>query len=216
MGVKAPQSSDNHNLKIDARNVSNSENAAAVYDIICHYKEDNEEDNNNTVPAVIENIEKGSYKRHEPTHRKWMFLRLVGCMLIIILLLSPVYGFVTLYVHHKELLENGCIILIWAPVIFNASYLFVTPWLFPNSTLSSLSNRTIIILSTLIITFAISISNFLFIYFNESFSLLIVLLYGFIGGKRYLSEHFNGKFFYRFHSIFFQRLHFLSCVSRIF
>lgn len=170
-------------LTSDDVTASSSSANAAVYDIICYYKEESE-DYNDTVHAVIENIEKNesSYKRHKPDHRKWLFLRLFGCLLIIILLSSPVYGFVTLYLHHRELVENN-FVLIWAPIIYNAVYLLLTPWLISDdSVLFRFSNRTVIILSTLSLSLAIAASGFTFVYFDDKFFPLVIFLYGFIGG----------------------------------
>lgn len=161
----------------DKNTVTATSSGAAVYDIICFYKEENEDDNN-TVHAVIEKIAK---KRHKPENRKRLIFRLFGCLLIIILLSSPIYGFVTLYLHHRELLEDN-VVLIWAPIIFNAVYLLVTPWLISDNLLSSLSNRTVILLFTLLMSIAISASSFIFVYFDQKLFPFIILLYGAIGG----------------------------------
>lgn len=183
MGVENSPSSIIKLNSDDDNNVTaatSSSGNAAVYDIICYYKEENEEDND-TVHAVIENIEKGCYKRHKHDHRKWLILHLFGCLLIIILLSSPIYGFVTLYLHHRELVEDN-VVLIWAPIIFNAVYLLVTPWLISDAILPRLSARTVIILFTIIMSLAIFASGLLLVYFDDNFYPLIILLYGVIGG----------------------------------
>lgn len=179
MVVENPSSNIKLNRDGDVVSASSSGNAA-VYDIICYYKEENEEDNH-TVHAVIENIEK-KHKRRKIDHRKWLALRLFGCMLIIMLLSSPVYGYVTLYLHHRELVEDGNVVLIWAPIIFNAVYLLVTPWLISDTILSRLSNRTVIFLFTLTMSFAISASGLIFVYFDDKLFPLVILVYGVIGG----------------------------------
>lgn len=162
---------------------TSSRNSAAVYDIICYYKEESEEDNH-TVHAVIENIEKtGNIKQTPDHHRKCLILRLFGCLLIIILLSSPIYGYVTLYLHHQELVEGGNLVLIWPPIIFNAVYLLVTPWLISDAIFPRLSNRNVILLFTLLMSLAISASGFIFVYFEEYFP-YVIFLYGVIGGMR--------------------------------
>jgi hypothetical protein len=184
MGVEDSPSNIKFNRNEDNNNVSVGN--AAVYDIICYYKEENEE-NNDTVHAVIENIEKSSHKRRV-LKNKWLKFRLFGCMLIIILLSSPVYCYVTLYLHHRDVVEDQNVVLIWAPIIFNAVYFVVTPWLISDSILSSLSNRTVILLFTCILSLAISASGFVFIFFDDKFFPLVIALYGVIGGKRVLSK----------------------------
>lgn len=162
-----------------------------VYDIICYYKDDENQDGD-TVNDVIDNIERGNNsqevtrcqnsKKSIVTSVKW---KLLGCFLMNVLLSSPIYGFITIYLLHKEKLD-GSIALIWTPIIFNAIYLLVTPWLFntliPSSSHSKLlTNRNVIIVFTLILSAAISLSGFTFSYLDANF-LVIFVLYGVVGG----------------------------------
>ncbi|CAG9803136.1 unnamed protein product [Chironomus riparius] len=179
--------------------VEKSKNGSNVYDIICYYKDDNNENQDHgTVHEVIDNIEQGnnnnnnveiakvSSKKNIVESLKW---KLFGCFLMNVLLSSPIYGFITIYLLHKDKLD-GSIALIWIPIIFNAVYLLVTPWLFntlipstthANSNAMRLTNRNVIIVFTLIMSAAISLSGFTFSYLNANF-FLICLLYGVIGG----------------------------------
>ena len=180
--------------------VEKSKNGSNVYDIICYYKDDNNENqDHSTVHEVIDNIEQGtnnnnnkieiekvSNKKNITESLKW---KLFGCFLMNVLLSSPIYGFITIYLLHKDKLD-GSIALIWIPIIFNAIYLLVTPWLFntlipstthANSNAMRLTNRNVIIVFTLIMSTAISLSGFTFSYLDANF-FLICLLYGVIGG----------------------------------
>lgn len=174
---------NSENVKSKSNNIANSGDAA--YDIICYYKEESEEDND-TVHAVIENIERTvqkqtSHHRDKIVNQKHVMWRLFGCLLIIILLSSPIYGFTTIYLHHRTLFDEH-MILIWAPIVYSAVYLLVTPWLFSATCVSQFSYRSVILTSTFIMSLAISISGLIFIYFKANF-LLITLLYGVIGGE---------------------------------
>lgn len=185
-----------------------------VYDIICYYKEENDGENHDNVHDVIEHIEKAKTKHQQQKNdfkeevferKKWIKWRLFGCLIMNILLSSPIYSFVTIYLHHKEKLDEN-IALIWIPIIFNAVYLLSTPWLFntilsPTSNASSspnvsrLTNRNVLIIFTLVLSAAISLSGFAFAYLNANF-FLILLFYGIIGGKKNI-------FFYHFIFFFF-------------
>jgi len=178
--------------------VEKSKNGSNVYDIICYYKDDNNENqDHSTVHEVIDNIEQGNNneevkddnnrKKNTTESLKW---KLFGCFLMNVLLSSPIYGFITIYILHKDKLD-GSIALIWIPIIFNAVYLLVTPWLFntlipstthANSNATRFTNRNVIIVFTLIMSTAISLSGFTFSYLDANF-FLIFLLYGIIGGK---------------------------------
>lgn len=179
-----------------------SKNDNNVYDIISYYKEDVDE-NPNTVNDVIDNIKKVNdendcttrvnKKKKLPKKLKW---KLVGCILMNILLSSPIYGFVTIYLLHMDKFDRN-IAMIWIPILFNAIYLLVTPWLFNtlisptpvhvNSNAFYLTNRSVIIIFTLILSSAISLSGFIFAYLEANF-LLIFLLYCVIGGKSHFIE----------------------------
>lgn len=183
--------------------VEKSKNGSNVYDIICYYKDDNNENqDHSTVHEVIDNIEQGNTNINNNNNnevlRKYsskrnitesLKLKLFGCFLMNVLLSSPIYGFTSIYLLHKEKLD-GSIALIWIPIIFNAVYLLVTPWLFntlipstthANSNATRLTNRNVIIVFTLIMSSAISLSGFTFSYLDANF-FLIFLLYGIIGG----------------------------------
>lgn len=172
--------------------IENSENEKsnacadnAAYDIICYYKEENEDDND-TVHAVIENIERTAQKQSSKRdkidyNQKHVMWRLFGCLVIIILLSSPIYGWASLFIHQRSLFDEN-IVLIWAPIIYSSVYLLVTPWLFSAACVAQFSYRIIILVSTFIMSLAISISGLIFIYFRANF-LLITLLYGVIGGE---------------------------------
>lgn len=166
---------------------------AAAYDIICYYKEESEEDND-TVHAVIEDIQKQSSQRdkHDYKHQRHVMWRLFGCLIIIILLSTPIYGWASLYLHQRTLFDEN-IVLIWAPIIYSSVYLLVTPWLFSAACVAQFSYRIIILASTFIMSLAISISGLIFIYFRANF-LLITLLYGLIGGK-YECTNFSLSYF---------------------
>jgi hypothetical protein len=209
-------------ISINSKNISEGSNN--IYDIICYYKE--EDENYDNVNAVIENIQKvesrsreaagenynnnnnnneNKYYRHDDKRRQreWIKMKLFGCLLINVFLSSPIYGFATIYSHIGGL--DGNILLIWIPIIFNATYLIVTPWLFnPTSyTLSSmkastfassssfsskkLTNRNVIIFFTLIMSTAISFSGFVYAYLDANF-ILILLSYAVIGGN-YTHSH---------------------------
>lgn len=172
-----------------------------VYDIIYYFKDDiNENQDQTTVHDVIKSIE-----REENIHQninddekkngkagalswsvKW---RLFGCFLMNVLLSSPIYGFVSIYLLHKDKLGSR-IAIIWIPIIFNSVYLLVTPWLF-NTLISSspqvnasnrLTNRNVIIIFTLIMSTSISISGFTFSYLDANI-IVILLFYSIVGGK---------------------------------
>ncbi|KAG5684682.1 hypothetical protein PVAND_013899 [Polypedilum vanderplanki] len=185
----------------NSNNINNSNNNN-VYDIICYYKEE-DHDNENQVQHVIDNIEKAQNQQHKHKSRKnrkvsnntkfrksikW---KLFGCLIMNVLLSSPIYSYVTIYLHHKDKFDAN-IALIWIPIIFNAIYLLVTPWLFnsllspsshssSSSTVIRLTNRNVIIVSTLILATAISLAGMTFAYLNANF-VFIVILYGVFGG----------------------------------
>lgn len=160
---------------------SSPSSSSAAYDITCYYKEENEEDNH-TVHAVIKKIEKqNSHEKETLNNRRQTMMRLFGCLLIIILLSSPIYGFATLYLHHRTLFDEHMII-IWTPILYSATSLLVIPWLFSSTCVAHFSYRLVIIVSTFIMSLALSISGLIFIYFKANF-LLITLLYGVIGGE---------------------------------
>lgn len=179
-------------MVIENSELNEKSNACAdnvAYDIICYYKEESEEDND-TVHAVIENIEKSTAQKQSSNgdktdyrQRKHVMWRLFGCLVIIVLLSTPIYGWASLYLHQRSLFDEN-IVLIWAPIIYSSVYLLVTPWLFLFSAacVAQFSYRIIILASTFIMSLAISISGFIFVYFRANF-LLITLLYGVIGGE---------------------------------
>jgi hypothetical protein len=157
---------------------------SAVYDIICYYKEeseDNKDDDN--VHAVISKVNQFSNVTTKSFNHKQIMWQLFGCLLIIILLSSPIYGFATLYLYHRTLMNENAII-IWTPIIFSATYLLLTPLLFSPVYIAQFSNRSVILVSAFILSLAISISGVIFVYFNANFLLIVPLLYGVIGGKK--------------------------------
>lgn len=190
------------NVKSNA--IPNSD--SAVYDIICYYKEesgDNNDDDN--VHAVISKVKQFSSMTAAKTfNQKHLMWQLFGCLLIIILLSSPIYGFATLYLYHRE---DDDAILIWTPIIFSAIYLLVTPWLFSPLYIARFSHRSVILVSAFILSLAISISGLIYVYFNANF--LLIVLYGVIGGNKKLST-LSQKYFYLFlnYSLFRQFFYF--------
>lgn len=179
---------NSENVKSNSNVNTSNTTDNAIYDIICYYKEENEE-NNDTVHAVIQNIEKRSLRNpHQlgkyENHKHHVTLRLLGCLLIIILLSSPIYGYSTIYLHHTALFDDN-ILLIWTPIIYSAVYLLVTPWLFSATCVSRLSYRIVILASAFTLSLAISISGLIFIYYSKTnfLPITLLLLYGMIGGK---------------------------------
>lgn len=182
--------------------VEKSKNGSNVYDIICYYKDDNNDNqDHSTVHEVVDNIEQANeninnnknevLRKHSSKRSitESLKLKLFGCFLMNVLLSSPIYGFSSIYLLNKDKLD-GSIALIWIPIIFNAVYLLVTPWLFntlipstthADSNATRLTNRNVIIVFTLIMSSAISLSGFTFSYLDANF-FLIFLFYGVIGG----------------------------------
>lgn len=183
----------NERYKKSTNKNSNNNSNNNVYDIICYYEE--QPDNESHVNDVIQNIEKAN--RHNLHKDKWLIWKLSGCLLINVLLSAPIYSYGTIYLQQMEKFDMQPL-LIWPPLIFNAQYLLVTPWLFhtistPSSTQSNsltsdksilmeLSSKNIIVISTLILSMAITISGLAFTFLNANF-FMILIFYSLLGGE---------------------------------
>lgn len=174
------------------RSASSNSNNNNIYDIICYYNEVDDEPKH--VNEVIKSIEKASQRVPENSWVKW---RLFGCLMINVMLSAPIYSYGTIYLQHKEAFDDHPAI-IWPPIIFNSVYLLVTPWLFntistpasrnsrslrsDSSIFSKLTNKSVIIVFSLILASGVSIAGFSFTYLNANF-VMVLIFYSIIGGE---------------------------------
>lgn len=167
---------------------SNSNN---IYDIICYYNETDDEPQH--VVDVIKKIEKETQRIKRDSWIKW---KLLGCLMINVLLSAPIYSYGTIYLQQKSVFDEQPA-LIWPPIIFNSVYLLVTPWLFntistPRSSrpqspteasmFAKLTNRSVIVVFSLILSAGVSIAGFSFTYFGANF-MIILIFYSIVGGE---------------------------------
>jgi hypothetical protein len=178
----------NENHKRTTNNNNNS------YDIICYYNDPNDEPQH--VNEVIRKIEK-THVENRKNGNNWIKLKLFGCLMINVLLSAPIYSYGTIYLQQKETFDEKPA-LIWPPIIFNSVYLLVTPWLFntistpasrnsrkipaDSSMFTKLTNKSVIIVFSLILSLGVSIGGFAFTYVKANF-LMILMFYSVVGGK---------------------------------
>ncbi|CAO1417498.1 unnamed protein product [Diamesa hyperborea] len=223
-GSSSLESTSNNKTK---QPVKNSDN---IYDIICYYDDNNDEESVGNVNDVINKIEKAnSGKRNNNTSRYsdkiYLHWKLFGCLIINVLLSSPIYAYGTIYLNQKEMFDASPA-LIWPPILYNSVYLIVTPWLFNTistpsthtatsntshmSLLTKLTNKNIIILFTLMLSMGISICGVLFTFFKANF-FLILIFYSVFGGMS--SCIIMGKLFVMINSILNNdRLHLINFI----
>lgn len=163
-----------------------------IYDIICYYNEG--EDEPQHVNEVISKIATCSRRTMSDRWIKW---KLFGCLMINVLLSAPIYSYGTIYLQQKETFDEQPA-LIWPPIIFNSVYLFVTPWLFntistpasrhsrgppaESSIFSKLTNKSVIIVFTLILCFGVSLGGVAFAWLQANI-FVILIFYSIIGGE---------------------------------
>lgn len=157
-------------------------NNNSIYDIISYYNEDDDEPKH--VNEVIHKIE----KTNERLRDRWIKWKLFGCLIINVLLSAPIYSYGTLYLLQKPLFDAQPI-LIWPPIVFNSVYLMVTPWLFntistnaSSSIFAKLSNKNVIMIFSVILSFGVSLAGFAFSYLHANFA-VILICYSIVGGE---------------------------------
>lgn len=171
------------------KTTSNSNN---IYDIICYYNET--EDEPQHAVDVIKKIEKETQRIKEDSWIKW---KLLGCLMINVLLSAPIYSYGTIYLQQKSIFDEQPA-LIWPPIIFNSVYLLVTPWLFntistppsrnsrsppkESSIFAKLTNRSVIVVFSLILSAGVSTAGFAFTYIGANF-IMILMFYSVVGGE---------------------------------
>lgn len=186
-----------------------------IYDIICYYNE-TEDDEPQHVKEVISKIEKANQRIDGDGWIKW---KLLGCLVINVLLSAPIYSYGTIYLQKKEAFDEQPA-LIWPPIIFNSVYLLVTPWLFntistpasrnsrappaDSSIFAKLTNKSVIIVFTLILCASISIGGFAFTHMDSNV-VVILIFYSVFGGEQIHIQKFILNFkqrTYQLHLLF--------------
>lgn len=165
-----------------------------MYDITSYLE--NKDDEPCHTKDVIKRIRNSNRRRIESDFLiRW---KLFGCLIINFLLSAPIYSYSIMYLQQKEVFESNPV-LIWPPIIFNSVYLLVTPWLFnsistpasrnsrkhqikpPTRIFSNLSNKSIVIVFSVLLSMSISIAGFSFLFLQAN-HLIILIFYSVVGG----------------------------------
>lgn len=169
-----------------------STSGSNIYDMICYYNETDDDEPEHVI-GVIKKIEKEIQQTKKDVWVKW---KLFGCLVINVLLSAPIYSYGTIYLQQRDFFDAQPA-LIWPPIIFNSVYLIVTPWLFntistpvsrtsrtphDSSIFSKLTNRSIIVIFTMVLSLGVSMAGFAFTYLEANL-IIIITFYSIVGGE---------------------------------